>query len=82
MNGAARKLIFTGRCFASLMTALQEQFPTMRIRFLLPVVLLWMLFACDLSRASDLALVGARIYLSPTAPPIENGTIVVIYAKR
>jgi imidazolonepropionase-like amidohydrolase len=27
--------------------------------------------------ASDLALVGARIYLSPSEPPIESGTILV-----
>jgi cytosine/adenosine deaminase-related metal-dependent hydrolase len=26
---------------------------------------------------SDLALVGARVYLSPTDPPIENATILV-----
>lgn len=29
------------------------------------------------SRAADLALVHTRIYLSPTAPPIEDGTIVI-----
>jgi len=28
-------------------------------------------------RASDLALVGAKIYLSPSEPPIENGSILV-----
>jgi imidazolonepropionase-like amidohydrolase len=28
-------------------------------------------------RASDLALVGAKIYPSPTEPPIENGSILV-----
>src|ERR1700722_11594206 len=27
--------------------------------------------------ASDLALIGAKIYLSPTEPPIENGSILV-----
>ena len=34
-------------------------------------------FASGRSHASDLALVGAKIYLSPTDPPIENGTILV-----
>ena len=29
------------------------------------------------SHASDLALVGAKIYLSPSEPPIESGTILV-----
>jgi imidazolonepropionase-like amidohydrolase len=29
------------------------------------------------SHASDLALVGAKIYLSPTEPPIESGSILV-----
>jgi len=29
------------------------------------------------SRASDLALVGARIYLSPSEPPMESGTILI-----
>lgn len=49
----------------------------MRIRFVLPVAVLFLLFACGLSRASDLALVGAKIYPSPTEPPIENGSILV-----
>jgi imidazolonepropionase-like amidohydrolase len=29
------------------------------------------------ARASDLALVGAKIYLSPVEPPLEDGTILV-----
>ena len=49
----------------------------MRIRFALTVFLLWVLFACNPSRASDLALVHAKIYPSPTEPAIEDGTIVV-----
>lgn len=48
----------------------------MRIRFT-PALLLWILLACDLSRASELALVGAKIYPSPTERPIENGTILI-----
>src|SRR5260370_40192610 len=49
----------------------------MRMRFALPLLFLWVLFVCDLSYASDLALVGAKIYRSPTEPPIENGAILV-----
>lgn len=49
----------------------------MRIRFPLLLYLFWVLFACGLSRASDLALVGGKIYPSPNQPPIENGSIVV-----
>ena len=51
--------------------------PDMRIRFVLPVFLLWVLFACNPSAASDLALVHAKIYPSPTEPAIEDGTILV-----
>jgi imidazolonepropionase-like amidohydrolase len=35
------------------------------------------LFASAPSRTSDLALVGAKIYPSPTDPPIENGSILI-----
>jgi imidazolonepropionase-like amidohydrolase len=49
----------------------------MRIRFFGPFLLLSMLFGCGLSRASDLALVGAKIYPSPTEQAIENGSILV-----
>jgi imidazolonepropionase-like amidohydrolase len=49
----------------------------MRIRSSLLLYLFCVLFACGLSRASDLALVGGKIYPSPTAAPIENGSIVV-----
>ena len=47
------------------------------MQFNLLLHLLLVLFACDLSRASDLALVGGKIYPSPTEPPIENGSIIV-----
>jgi len=46
----------------------------LRLTFLL---LALAFFATLPSHASDLALVGAKIYVSPTEPPIENGTILV-----
>lgn len=49
----------------------------MRIRFALPLLLSVILFASAPSRTSDLALVGAKIYPSPTDPPIENGSILI-----
>lgn len=49
---------------------------TMRIQIVLAAVLLWQLSGGRLN-ASDLVLTGARIYPSPTAPLIENGTILV-----
>jgi imidazolonepropionase-like amidohydrolase len=51
--------------------------PLMRIRFVLPVFLLGTLLACGPIRSSDLALVHAKIYPSPTEPAIEDGTILV-----
>jgi imidazolonepropionase-like amidohydrolase len=39
--------------------------------------LLSALCACATVRASDLALVGAKIYISPDEPAIENGSILV-----
>ena len=59
------------------MSALITYIGKMRVRFAAPFLLLWVFFACDLSHASDLALVGAKIYPSPTEPPIENGAILV-----
>jgi imidazolonepropionase-like amidohydrolase len=56
---------------------LRAYIANMRIRFVLPVVILFVLFAGDMGRASDLALVGAKIYSSPTEPPIDNGSIIV-----
>ena len=49
----------------------------MRLRLALPPLLVLAFFAIDQSYASDLALVGAKIYLSPTEPPIENGSILI-----
>jgi imidazolonepropionase-like amidohydrolase len=48
----------------------------MRLQFTLLFHLFLVLFACGLSRASDLALVSGKIYPSPTEPPIENGSII------
>lgn len=47
----------------------------MRLGFSLLLALL--VFATCLCRASDLALVGAKIYPSPAEPPIENGSILI-----
>jgi imidazolonepropionase-like amidohydrolase len=49
----------------------------MKLRFALPSVLLCVLFACGVAQASDLVLVGAKIYPSPTEKPMENGSILV-----
>jgi imidazolonepropionase-like amidohydrolase len=50
---------------------------TMRLRLVFP--LLWLLasFGALQSHASDLALVGAKIYLSPSEAPIESGTVFI-----
>jgi imidazolonepropionase-like amidohydrolase len=39
--------------------------------------LLWMLFACAVSRAQDLALVGTKIYPSPAGVAVEGGIVLV-----
>ncbi len=49
----------------------------MRNRLFCLFLLVCALFECSLSRASDLALVGAKIYLSPNKQAIENGSILV-----
>jgi hypothetical protein len=49
----------------------------MRLRLAPPLILVLALFATDQNSASDLPLVGAKIYLSPTEPLIENGSILV-----
>ena len=49
----------------------------MQIRSALGVCLVWALFSSPISFASDLALVHAKIYTSPTEVPIENGAILV-----
>jgi imidazolonepropionase-like amidohydrolase len=48
-----------------------------RLRFALPLLLLSAFCACATIRASDLALVGAKIYTSPDESAIENGSILV-----
>jgi imidazolonepropionase-like amidohydrolase len=49
----------------------------MRPRVALRLLLVLAFFATFQGHASDLALVGAKIYISPTKPPIESGTILV-----
>jgi imidazolonepropionase-like amidohydrolase len=49
----------------------------MRIQCALPLVLAFLFLTGSPSLASDLALVGARIYPSPAEPPIENGSILI-----
>jgi imidazolonepropionase-like amidohydrolase len=62
-------------------SALNAYIAIMRIRFSVLPFLLLILFSCASLRASDLApdlaLTGAKIYPSPTEPPIENGTILI-----
>jgi imidazolonepropionase-like amidohydrolase len=51
----------------------------MRLR-IVPILLLFLtavFLAGGRCRASDVALIGAKIYPSPTEPPIENGSILV-----
>ena len=49
----------------------------MRIRFALLLLLTGLFLAASSVLASDLALVRARIYPSPSEPPIENGSILI-----
>jgi imidazolonepropionase-like amidohydrolase len=49
----------------------------MRLGLALPLLLVLVFFATLQSHASELALVGAKIYLSPSEPPIESGTILL-----
>ena len=49
----------------------------MRRRLLFPFLILWIVCAVSRCHASDLALVGAKIYPSPTEAPIENGSILI-----
>jgi imidazolonepropionase-like amidohydrolase len=49
----------------------------MRSRTALIFAILLPLLSTQPVLASDLALVGAKVYLSPTDPPIENATILV-----
>src|SRR5579864_1175687 len=49
----------------------------MRIRGVLAGILVWTLALSSCGLCSDLALVHAKIYVSPTDPPIEDGTILI-----
>jgi imidazolonepropionase-like amidohydrolase len=49
----------------------------MRVGLALSLLLVLAFFAALQSHASDLALVGGKIYLSPSEPPIESGTILI-----
>jgi imidazolonepropionase-like amidohydrolase len=49
----------------------------MRLRLVIFLVLGLLAYATRPSSASDLALIGAKIYPSPTEPPIENGSVVI-----
>src|ERR1700730_4268585 len=49
----------------------------MRLGLALPLFVVLASFATLQTHASDLALVGAKIYLSPSEPPINSGTILV-----
>jgi len=49
----------------------------MRIRSVLAVLLFWTFAASPSSFCSDLVLLHAKIYPSPTEPPIEDGSILV-----
>jgi imidazolonepropionase-like amidohydrolase len=46
-------------------------------------VIIFLMFMCisGLANATDLALVGAKIYTAPTTPPIENGSIILRAGK-
>jgi imidazolonepropionase-like amidohydrolase len=49
----------------------------MRLGLALPLLFVLAFPTTLQGHASDLALVGAKIYLSPSEPPIESGTILV-----
>src|SRR3954454_18090766 len=49
----------------------------MRVPLAFPILLVLACFAALQSHASDLALVGAKIYPSPSEAPIESGTVVI-----
>lgn len=49
----------------------------MNLRHNLALLLLGALFTCVAVQASDLALVGAKIYPAPGAPAIENASILI-----
>jgi hypothetical protein len=72
----ALQAVLSRKCFGTT-SLLRAYISGMRIRFALALLSLWVVLACDFSRASDLVLVGAKIYPSPTEPPIDNGSILV-----
>jgi imidazolonepropionase-like amidohydrolase len=49
----------------------------MRTQIILICVILLAFLSAPPVLASDLALIGAKVYLSPTDPPLENATILV-----
>ena len=49
----------------------------MQLRIALPLLIVMGIFAAAQSPAADLALVDAKIYASPTEPPIMNGSIII-----
>jgi dihydroorotase-like cyclic amidohydrolase len=49
----------------------------MRTRIVLIALILLAFLSAQPVLAFDLALVGAKIYLSPTDPPLENATILI-----
>ncbi len=49
----------------------------MPTRFALMLLLSFVFLANGTSRGTDLALTGAKVYPSPTDPPIENGSILI-----
>lgn len=65
------------RDFSEQSPLLSAYIASMQIRSFRPFLLLFTLFWCELGRASDLALVGAKIYPSPTEQAIEKGSILV-----
>ncbi len=49
----------------------------MRLRLALLLCFVLAPFAIGQTKSPDLALVGAKIYLSPTQPPVENGSVLI-----
>ena len=68
--------LITSRILNILLSS-QRILPDMQLRSVFSFFLFWALLLCGVCRAADIALVGAKIYPSPTEPPIENGSIIV-----
>ena len=49
----------------------------MRLFKILAIIVVVMFFGAGASYGSDVVLAGAKIYLSPTEPPIERGSILI-----